>query len=146
MEDVLRKIRHTTADSKAGVIRIMIGLIIFSTGVMKFSIPMLWAAWSGQLLGAGIPFYEFNLRFVPVVEIIVGLLLVIGFLSRLGSLVVIVMMTVAAYVHLTVHDPSLFPLQPDAPVIPLLLIAASAYIVWRGGGSWSSDSRYPRGL
>lgn len=87
MKNVLQLIRRTRYNKTAGVIRIIIGLIILSTGVMKFVVPMLWNAWSGQLTQANIPFYAFNLWFVPFVEIITGLLLVSGFFSRLGSLV-----------------------------------------------------------
>ena len=139
MENILEKIRKTKNDKKAGVIRIMIGMIILSTGVMKLLVPMLWNAWSGQLTQAGIPFYTLNLWFVPFAEIITGLLLVSGFFSRLASLILFFMMIVATYVHLTVHDPSLFPLQPEAPIMPLILIGACTYVFWRGGGAWSTD-------
>ena len=49
------------------------------------------------------------------------------------------MMIVATHVHLVVHDPSLFPLQPEAPIFPLPAIAFNAYVLWRGGGAWSVD-------
>ncbi len=146
MENILEKIRSTKYDKTAGVIRIMIGMIILSTGAMKLLVPMLWNAWSGQLTQANIPFYTFNLWFVPFAEIITGLLLVSGFFSRLGSLILFFMMTVATYVHLTVHDSSLFPLQPQVPVIPLALIAAGAYVFWQGGGAWSADLKSSRNL
>ena len=129
-----------------GVTRIMIGMIILSTGVMKLLVPMLWNAWSGQLTQANIPFYTFNLWFVPFAEIFIGSLLISGFFSRLGSLILFFMMTVATYVHLTVHDSSLFPLQPQAPVMPLALIAAGAHVFWHGGGAWSTDLKSTRNL
>ena len=62
-----------------------------------------------------------------------------GFFSRVGSLVVIMMMIVATYVHLAVNDPSLFPLQPEKPIIPLVLIGVAATIFLRGGGAWTLD-------
>ncbi len=139
MENILEKIRNTKYDKTTGLIRIMIGIIILSTGAMKLLVPMLWHAWSGQLSAAHIPFHSFNLWFVPFAEIITGLLLISGFFSRLACLVLFFMMTVATYVHLTVHDPSLFPLQPEAPIIPLILIGACAYVFWHGGGAWSAD-------
>jgi uncharacterized membrane protein YphA (DoxX/SURF4 family) len=139
LETTLEKIRQTKNDKILSVIRISIGIIMGSTGIMKLTVPMLGNAWSGQLIQAGIPFYSFNLWFVPIVEIIIGTLLVAGFFSRLLSLVVISIMMVATYVHLIVADPSLFPLQPKEPVIPLVMIALSAYVLWRGGGAWSLD-------
>jgi uncharacterized membrane protein YphA (DoxX/SURF4 family) len=78
---------------------------------------------------------------VPFLEIAVGLALGVGFVVRLAGLVVIGIMIVATYVHIVVDDPSLFPLQPSAPVIPLVVIAVSAYLVWRGAGAWSLDLR-----
>jgi uncharacterized membrane protein YphA (DoxX/SURF4 family) len=78
---------------------------------------------------------------VPLLEIAVGLALGVGFFVRLTGLVVVGIMIVATYVHLVVDDPSLFPLQPSAPIIPLVVIAVSAYLVWRGAGAWSLDLR-----
>jgi uncharacterized membrane protein YphA (DoxX/SURF4 family) len=63
------------------------------------------------------------------------------FVVRLAGLLVVGLMIVAAYVHLVVDDLSLFPLKPSAPVIPLAVIAVSAYLVWRGAGAWSLDLR-----
>jgi hypothetical protein len=57
----------------------------------------------------------------------------------LASLVVIGIMLVATYVHLVVDDPSLFPLQPSEPIIPIIVIAMASYVLWKGGGSWSRD-------
>jgi uncharacterized membrane protein YphA (DoxX/SURF4 family) len=106
---------------------------------------MLWTAWSGQLTQARIPFYAFNLYFVPIVEIITGLLLGVGLFSRVGGLLVIPMMAVATYVHLVVDDPTLFPLQPEQPLIPIVTLAMAAYVVWRGGGAWSLDLKSSEG-
>ncbi len=139
MDDLLEKIRRTKEEKSVGVLRIMMGFIIMMSGWMKFLVPSLRQAWSGQLTQAEIPFYELNFWVIPIVEIVVGLLLIAGFFSRLGALVVLGMMVVAAYVHLVVDDPSLFPLQPHQPIIPLMLIAIGAYVLWRGGGAWSRD-------
>jgi len=141
MEELLEKIRRTKDEKGVGVLRIMLGLIIMMSGWMKFLVPTLREAWSGQLLQANLPLYEVNFWVIPVVEIVVGLLLMVGFFSRLGALVVLGMMVVAVYVHLVVDDPSLFPLQPHQPIIPLTLIAIGAYVLWRGGGAWSRDLR-----
>ncbi|MCH7677175.1 DoxX family protein [candidate division KSB1 bacterium] len=141
MEPILTKIRRTASDKILGGMRIFIGVMFFSTGIMKLLVPMLWEAWSGQLSQANIPFYTFNLWFVPVVEMTTGAALTAGFFSRVGSLVVIMMMIVATYVHLAVNDPSLFPLQPEKPIIPLVLIGVAATIFLRGGGAWSLDLR-----
>ena len=131
--------RRTEPSKALGVVRIMLGIIFVMTGVMKYSVPILWNAWSGQLRAGGIPFYELNLYLVPAIEIIVGTLLILGIYSRIGSLVTIFMMVVATYVHIVADDPNLFPLQPHLPIIPIAAIAMGAYILMGGGGSWSKD-------
>ncbi len=136
---MLKNIRSTKYDKKLGSIRIFVGIIFFSTGVMKLLVPMLWNAWAGQLTQAKLPLYAFNLWFVPFAEIITGIMLAIGFFSRVASLVVMIMMSVAAYAHLVVTDPALFPLQPKEPIIPIVVIVMGVYILIRGSGAWSFD-------
>ena len=59
-------------------------------------------------------------------------------------MVVMGVMLVATYVHLAVDDPSLFPLQPSEPIIPLVVIAMSVYVLLRGAGAWSLDLKATR--
>ncbi|MBE7472919.1 MAG: hypothetical protein DPW09_31090 [Anaerolineae bacterium] len=136
---LLKVIRNTKDDRILGILRLLLGGLFVMTGLMKLFVPMLGEAFSGQLLAANIPFYTFNVWFVPVTEVVVGVFLLLGLFSRIGSLVVINMMLVATYVHLVVDNPDLFPLQPEEPIIPLVSIAVAAYIVWCGGGAWSMD-------
>ena len=136
---LLKAIRSTTDDKILGILRLLLGGLFVMTGLMKLFVPMLGEAFSGQLLAANIPFYTFNVWFVPITEVVVGVLLLLGLFSRIGGLVVINMMLVVTYVHLVVDDPDLFPLQPEEPIIPLVSIAVAAYVVWRGGGAWSID-------
>ncbi len=109
------------------------------TGVMKLVVPELRAAFSGQLSSSGIPFHEFNIWVVPVAEVVVGGMFVLGYHARIASLISVGMMVVATYVHLVVHDPTLFPLQPEAPIIPVVLIGLSLFILRSGSGSRSLD-------
>ena len=141
MNDTCTKLRQTRASNSAAAIRILLGLLFLSTGVMKFAVPDLRAAFSGQLTAAGIPFHSLNVWVVPAAEIGVGVLFIVGFLSRLASLSAIVMMVVATYVHLVVDDPMLFPLQPEEPIIPTIAIVLCLYLLWIGSGSWSLDLR-----
>lgn len=135
MNEILTKLRRTRASNSAAAIRIFLGILFLSTGIMKFAVPDLRAAFSGQLTAAGIPFHSLNMWVVPLAEISVGALFILGFLARLTSLSAILIMVVATYVHLTVDDPTLFPLQPEEPIIPIIVIALCLYL-WRiGSGS-----------
>ena len=141
MELTLGAVRSTTDDKILGILRLLLGGMFVMTGLMKLFVPVLGQAFSGQLIAANIPFYTFNVWFVPITEVVVGALLLLGLFSRIGSLVAINMMLVAAYVHLVVDNPALFPLQPEEPIIPLIALALGAYVLWRGGGAWSIDLR-----
>jgi len=137
----LARIRSTSHNKLAAGLRLALAALLLLTGAMKLLVPMLADAWSGQLVAASIPLYMISRWSVPFLEIALGLALGVGFVVRLAGVVVISLMTVATYVHIVVEDPSLFPLQPSAPVIPLIVIAVSAYLVWRGAEAWSLDLR-----
>lgn len=123
-----------------------LGALFLMTGVMKLAVPMLGEAFFGQLVASGIPMVWLMKWVVPIVEIAAGLALLVGAFTRVVALVIIGIMSVAAYVHLVVDDPSMFPLQPNEPVVPLTVMAMAGYLIWRGGGSGSVDLRdCPRG-
>jgi putative oxidoreductase len=141
----LARIRSTSNNKLAVGLRLALAVLFVMTGAMKLLVPVLADAWSGQLLAAGIPLYTISRWGVPFLEIAVGVALGVGFLVRLAGLVVAGIMVVATYVHLVLDDPSLFPLQPSEPVIPLVVIAVVAYLMWRGAGAWSLDLRTSQG-
>jgi uncharacterized membrane protein YphA (DoxX/SURF4 family) len=137
----LQRIRRTQPDGIAKAIRIVLGIIFVMTGAMKLVVPMLASAWVGQLTAAEIPLAELNRWVVPFIEMGVGAALLVGFYTRLATLLVLNIMVVATYVHLVVHDPALFPLQPAQPIIPAVVILLSFYLLAKGGGSGSLDLR-----
>jgi uncharacterized membrane protein YphA (DoxX/SURF4 family) len=138
---MMARLRFTKEDKLAGTLRLMLGVLFVMTGVMKLVVPMLADAWSGQLLASGLPFFTLTRWTVPFVEIAVGIVLLAGTHTRLAVLVVIGIMIVATYVHVIVDDPTLFPLQPSEPIIPIIVIGMASYLLWKGGGSWSRDLR-----
>jgi len=136
---MISQFRITTDDKFAGVLRVLLGLIFFMAGILKVAVPHLGEAFSGQLIAANIPYYKLSLYTVPVVEMALGVTLLFGLHARLSAAVAAVIMVVAAYVHLAVDDPMLFPLQPVEPIGPLMLLAMLAYVLWKGAGAWSID-------
>lgn len=136
----MKNIRQTSPNKLIGIIRIMLGVIFIMTGVMKLTMADYGTAWSIQLIEAEIPFYTFNYWFVPVFELILGLFLLLGHYSRVSALLVLPVMLVAIYVHLTVTNPGAFPSQPQEPYMPIAVIFMALLIVIKGGGSWSIDT------
>ena len=137
----VKNIRYTNSNRSLGRIRIMLGIIFLMTGTMKLALSEFGSAWSIQLTEAGIPLYEFNYWFVPIFEIALGAVLLLGYYSRIAAFMVLPLMMVAIYVHLTVNDPSAFPAQPHEPIIPFALIIMALVIIKKGGGNWSLDLR-----
>ena len=140
----MNNVRETTDSNFLGVIRIILGAIFVVTGFMKLFIPAFTEAWLGQLTQAGIPFLTLNFFFVPIVEIVLGLLLVKGFFVRFFIFIIFPIMFVAIYVHFAVDDPALFPLQPKVPIIPFLVLIIVGLLLRGGGGSWSADLKWTK--
>jgi putative oxidoreductase len=129
----------TSNNKFSGLIRIILGMIFFMTGVMKLFIPMFTEAWMGQLVYSGIPMVTFNFWFVPIMETVLGIMLLRGTFSRVASLAIIPIMLVVFYVHIAVDNPAIFPLQPSLPIVPVLVIIMAVVILKNGGGAWSED-------
>jgi uncharacterized membrane protein YphA (DoxX/SURF4 family) len=134
-----KRCRNTRPNGIVKGVRIFLGVLFVMTGAMKLVVPMLATAWAGQLVAANIPLPELNRWIVPFMEMGVGAALLVGFHTRLATLLVLNIMVVATYVHLVVHDPALFPLQPAAPIIPAVVMILSVYVLVNGGGSGSLD-------
>ena len=135
----LIRIRSTRPDGLARGIRLLLGGIFLMAGAMKLLVPMLAAAWAGQLVAAQIPLAELSRWIVPFLEMGLGAALLVGFHTRLASLLVMNIMVVATYVHLVIDDPALFPLQPTEPIVPVVVVVLATYLLVKGGGSGSMD-------
>ena len=135
----MKNLRQTFPNKLIGFIRIMLGIIFIMTGVMKLTMADYGAAWSIQLIEAQIPLYTFNYWFVPVLELILGLFLLVGRHSRISAFLVLPIMLVAVYVHLTVTNPGAFPSQPQEPYMPIAVIMMALVIIIKGSGNWSLD-------
>jgi len=131
----MKNIRKTAPNNTVGIIRIMLGIIFLMTGIMKLFLADFEAAWSIQLVESEIPFYAFNYWFVPMLEILLGIILSLGYYSRIGALLILPIMLVAIYVHLTVSNPAAFPAQPQEPYIPIAIVTLSLIVMNRGGGN-----------
>ncbi|MFB3122426.1 MAG: DoxX family protein [Candidatus Binatia bacterium] len=136
-----QRVRSTQSDGVTRGIRVVLGALFVMTGAMKLVVPMLAAAWAGQLAAANIPLPELNRWVVPFIEMGVGVALLVGFYTRIAILLVLNIMAVATYVHFVVDDPALFPLQPAEPIIPAVVMILSVYVLVKGGGSGSLDLR-----
>lgn len=75
------------------LIRIMVGTVFFSEGIQKFLYPAQLGV--GRFIKIGLPAPEFFGYFVPVIEIVCGLFILIGLLTRYAAVPLIIIMIVA---------------------------------------------------
>ena len=139
MRQQIRRIRATSASRVVGGVRLMLALIFLMAGPAKLLVPKLADAWAGQLSAAAVPLQSLSRVTVPYVELLVGIALLLGLYVRPVALIVAGTMGVAIYVHIVVDDPSLFPLQPSEPAIPIGVLVGAVVLFVRGGGAWSRD-------
>ncbi|HEX6125670.1 MAG TPA: DoxX family protein [Pyrinomonadaceae bacterium] len=88
-----QRIIRTKAPQATLLIRLIVGLVFLSEGVQKFLFPTEVGA--GRFSKIGIPYSETAAAFVGAFEIICGLLITIGFLTRLAVIPTIAIMLVA---------------------------------------------------
>jgi putative oxidoreductase len=82
-----------TAQASVILVRFLVGWVFFSEGVQKFLFPA--ALGVGRFAKIGIPAPHFFAPFVGVVEIACGLLVIVGFLTRLAAIPLVIDISVA---------------------------------------------------
>ena len=82
-----------TAPGSVFFVRVMVGWVFLSEGIQKFLYPA--ALGMGRFEKIGIPAPYFSAPFVGVVEIVCGLLLIVGLLTRLAAIPLLIDISVA---------------------------------------------------
>ncbi len=91
------------------------------------------------LEGAGIPLAGINAVIGPVFGLLAGALILAGAFARVGAMIAIGSMAMALFAH------ARFDWADEPPIVlPLAVIVASAWVLWKGGGAWSVDGRGER--
>lgn len=129
----MKQITQTSNLKSAAIARILVSLPLLLIGGQHL---IGVAPLEPILRGAGIPLPELNAIVGPFVQLLAGCFLISGYFARIGATLTIPAMGMALYTHL-VHD------WTDEPPIalPVVLIILSAFVLWRGAGSWSFDLR-----
>lgn len=86
---------------------------------------------------ANIPFPEVNFYLAPIVMVLSGLSMGIGFYARIGALTGSIAMLAAAYSKLVIED---WPGPMESPMmLPIGVLAACVAVLVKGPGAWSLD-------
>jgi putative oxidoreductase len=148
---VINKLASTTAPAAVILIRLMVGGIFLSEGIQKFLYPAELAA--GRFAKIGIPWPEVMGPFVGGIEVICGLLILLGLVTRLAAIPLIITMCVAL---ISIKVPILlgqeflgFSLRPlprfgfwsmlHESRNDICMLLGSIFLLWVGSGKWSLD-------
>jgi len=122
------------------LIRLMVGAVFLSEGIQKFLFPD--ALGVGRFIKIGIPAPHILAPFVGSVEIVCGLLVLIGLLNRLAAIPLIVVISVAitsTKIPMLLHD-GFWKMAHEARADWCMLLGL-IFLVLVGAGKWSVDDR-----
>ena len=143
----------TQAPRAVLLVRIMVGAVFLSEGIQKFLYPAELGV--GRFIKIGIPYPEVMGPFVGVVEIVGGICLLLGILTRFAALTLFINISVAILSTkipiLLGHAYWLFSL-PNLPRYGFWSMAheirtdfcmflGSLFLLIEGAGRWSLDAR-----
>ena len=134
----------TIDDNRAILVRLVTGLVFLTEGIQKYLFPQLLG--TGRFLTIGFSNPAFWAYFTGAFEIICGSLILLGFITRLASVPLLIIMITA---FITTKWPILMTkgFWPWAHeyrtdfAMTLLLI----YLLIYGSGNWSVDSKILNG-
>jgi len=143
MSPLLRRAADGRGAAANLLVRVLVGPVFLTEGIQKFLFPAVLGV--GRFTKIGIPFPGFSAPFVGVVEIVAGMLLVAGLLTRLSTVLLLVDISVAITttkipmlgakgIWSTAHEA-----RTDWSMLFGLL-----FLLVAGAGSWSLDSRLTR--
>ncbi|ELR72048.1 hypothetical protein C900_01913 [Fulvivirga imtechensis AK7] len=148
---MMKKFLYTDSSQTTILIRLMVGAVFLSEGLQKFLYPAMLGA--GRFEKMGFPSADFFAAFVGSFEILSGLLILIGFITRGAAIAMLINMTVAIVV-------TKIPIAFGESFGPFVLRDLKTYGFWsmahemrtdfsmwlgslflfiKGGGDWSVD-------
>ncbi len=120
------------------LIRFVVGFVFLSEGIQKFIFPELRGA--GRFESIGLPWPEFLGYWVASFEVLCGLAISLGFLTRLAVIPTIIIMLVAFATTKSqvFYDKGFWELMHGSRTDWAMLLC-SIYLLIHGSGKWSLD-------
>tara|TARA_B100000929_G_C15501029_1_gene417417 strand:+ start:795 stop:1223 length:429 start_codon:yes stop_codon:yes gene_type:complete len=135
---MFKKIVSTDMSKTIIIIRLMVGAVFLSEGIQKFLFPAIRGA--GRFEKIGLPSPEFLGAFVGTFEIVCGTLILLGLLTRLASVLTLVIMLVAIVTtksDILANDG--FWIMMHGSRTDWAMLWGSLFLIIKGGGNWSID-------
>lgn len=133
------RIRATAPYRHVIVARIVAGVPLLGIGFAHVFAPD--APMRPLAEAAGFPFPAVVSPVGVAIEIVAGLSLLLGLWARIGALLAIPVMLGAVYAHLVIDVWPNGPENEPPIALPVAVLVAAAYVLWRGAGRWSLDRR-----
>lgn len=137
---IFLKIMNTDNSKTTLLIRLMVGIIFLSEGIQKILFPFIRGA--GRFETIKLPFPEFLGNFVGTVEILCGVLILIGLLTRLSSIPLIIIILVAistTKIDILVNK-GFWEMTHESRTDWTMLLG-SIFLLIKGSGGWSIDNK-----
>lgn len=137
---MLQKIINSDNSKTTIIIRLMVGSVFLSEGIQKFLFPAIRGA--GRFEKIGLPSPDFLGSFVGAFEIVCGAMILLGLLTRLGSIPTLVIMLVAiATTKSEVLANDGFWVMMHGSRTDWAMLLGSLFLIIKGGGNWSLDNK-----
>jgi putative oxidoreductase len=134
--------RHVPGQASIFFVRLAVGLIFFTQGILKFTDPHLGVERFARI---GFPEPYFTARFVGTFEILCGLLVLVGLRTRAASVPLLMIICTAIATtkipELTRPAQGFWYMVSDART-DFAMLCSLLFLILAGGGSFSLDSRW----
>ena len=136
---MLRKTISTDNSRTTILIRLIVGIVFLSEGIQKFIFPALGTI---RFENIGFPYPAFIAGFVGSFEILCGTMILLGFLTRLASIPLIIIMIVAiSTTKISILLNNGFWKMMHESRTDFSMLAGSIFLLINGAGNWSFDRR-----
>ena len=140
MRQPLHPLVRTSAPTAVVLVRLLVGGVFVSEGIQKFLSPD--ALGAGRFVKIGIPAPALMAPFVGVIEIVGGIMLIVGVLTRLAAIPLIIDMLFAiATTKVPMLVKSGFWVMAHEARTDYSMLLGSVFLLLAGAGRLSLDAR-----
>lgn len=138
--DFIKRLLETNAPASVILIRLIVGLVFLSEGIQKFLYPAELGV--GRFSKIGLPSPEFLAPFVGTFEIVCGILITVGLLTRFAVIptIIIMLVSIASTKIPMLFDKGFWAMTHEARTDWAMLLG-SLFLLIVGAGAWSMDAR-----
>jgi putative oxidoreductase len=134
----IRKVFHSRKTRSFLLIRLIVGLVFLSEGIQKFIYPELVGV--GRFVKIGFDYAEFLAYFVAIFEVLCGILILFGILTRLAAIpLLIIMITALVSTKFPIWMNEGFWFMAHAARTDFAMTMLLIFLIIYGAGNWSVD-------